>query len=158
MNNTNINSRITIALLAFATFISVSACKKTDTSTSGNGSIQYTINGETYTQTDNVSAAFISGKFQGLSDDNLDAKVGDSEDISIVIGTTYNGIKLFFKANGETYGSTPGSTSLNKITFTKNETNLLEGTFEGTVKLDGDIANPAKTITGKFIVKNFIRI
>lgn len=158
MNKTNINSRITIALLAFATFISVSACKKTDTSTSGNGSIQYTINGETYTQTDNVSAAFISGKFQGLSDDNLDAKVGDSEDISIVIGTTYNGIKLFFKANGETYGSTPGSTSLNKITFTKNETNLLEGTFEGTVKLDGDIANPAKTITGKFIVKNFIRI
>ncbi len=158
MYKTNINSRITIALLAFATLISFSACKKTDSSTSGNGSIQYTINGQTYTQTDNINAVFTSGKFQGLTDDNLDAKVGDSEDITITIGTTYNSINLLFKADGETYGSTPGSTSLNKITFTKNETNLLEGTFEGQVKLDGDIANPAKTITGKFIVKDFLRI
>ena len=108
-------------------------------------------------QNDNINAVFIDGKFQGLADDNLEAKVGDSEDISIAIGTTYNGIKLFFKANGETYGTPPGSSS-GKVTFSKNESNLLEGTFEGTVKLDGDIANPAKTITGKFTVKDFLRI
>ena len=64
MNKTNITQKITFALLAFATFISLSACKKTDTSISGNGSIQYTINGETYTQTDNVNAVFVSGNFK----------------------------------------------------------------------------------------------
>lgn len=157
MNKTNIIQKITLILFAFATFISLSACKKTDSNTTANGSIQFTINGETYTQTDNVNAVFVSGKFQGLTDDNLDAKVGDGEDISIAIGTTYNGIKLFFKANGETYGTPPGSSS-GKVTFRKNESNLLEGTFEGTVKLDGDIANPAKTITGKFTVRDFLRI
>ncbi len=158
MNKSNITQRIAAILIAFVAVTSLSACKKTDTSTKENGSIQYTINGQTYTQTDNITAVFISGKFQGLSDDNLEAKVGDSEDISITIGTTYSSIRFFFHPEGVYYSSTAGSTSLNKITFTKNETNLLEGTFEGQVKLNGDIANPPKTITGKFVVKNFVRI
>ena len=142
----------TVALLLFTSF---TACKK-DGSSNTNGSIEYTIDGKTYTQTDNISAAFISGKFQGLSDDNLDAKVGDSQDIAIAIGTTYSGIRLYFIADGTMYAS--GASSKNKVTFTKNEANLLEGTFEGQVKKDGDIANPAKTITGKFTVKSFTRI
>lgn len=142
----------TVALLLFTSF---TACKK-DGSSNTNGSIEYTIDGKTYTQTDNISAAFISGKFQGLSDNNLDAKVGDSQDIAIAIGTTYSGIRLYFIADGTMYAS--GASSKNKVTFTKNEANLLEGTFEGQVKKDGDIANPAKTITGKFTVKSFTRI
>jgi hypothetical protein len=155
MNTNNMKRMLNIAI-ATMLFISCTSCKKDDTG-SGSGSIEYTIDGTTYVQTDNVNSVFVSGKFQGLTDDNLDAKVGDGEDISIAIGTTYNGIKLFFKANGETYGTPPGSSS-GKVTFSKNESNLLEGTFEGTVKLDGDIANPAKTITGKFTVIDFLRI
>lgn len=155
MNTNNMKRMLNIAI-ATMLFISCTSCKKDDIG-SGSGSIEYTIDGTTYVQTDNVNSVFVSGKFQGLTDDNLDAKVGDGEDISIAIGTTYNGIKLFFKANGETYGTPPGSSS-GKVTFRKNESNLLEGTFEGTVKLDGDIANPAKTITGKFTVRDFLRI
>ena len=155
MNTKNIKKMYNIVIAALL-FISFTSCKKDNTS-SGNGSIEYTIDGKTYTQTDGINTVFVSGKFQGLTDDNLDAKVGDGEDISIATGTTYNGIKLFFKADGETYGTPPGSSS-GKVTFSKNESNLLEGTFEGTVKLDGDIANPAKTITGKFTVRDFLRI
>jgi len=155
MKTNNMKKMLSITIAALL-FISCSSCNKEENS-AGGGSIEYTIDGKTYVQTDNVNSVFVSGKFQGLTDDNLEAKVGDSEDISIAIGTTYNGIKLFFKANGETYGTPPGSSS-GKVTFSKNESNLLEGTFEGTVKLDGDIANPAKTITGKFTVKDFLRI
>jgi hypothetical protein len=158
MYKTNIITKITNVLIVAVTIISLSACNKNDSNTSVNGNIQYTLDGNTYTQTDNINAVFISGKFQGLTDENLEAKVGDSEDISITTGTTYNSIHWFFKINGNIYSSTAGSTSLNKITFTKNETNLLEGTFEGIVKLDGDISNPAKNITGKFTVKDFTRI
>lgn len=147
---------LNIAMAALL-FISCSSCKKEDNG-SGNGSIEYTIDGKTYVQNDNINAVFIDGKFQGLTDDNLEAKVGDSEDISITVGTTYNSIKLWFYPDGIYYSSSAGSTSRNKITFTKNESDLLEGTFEGTVKLDGNTANPAKTITGKFTVKNFTRI
>lgn len=154
---TNNMKRMLNMAIATLLFISCSSCKKEGTG-SGDGRIEYTINGKTYTQTDNVSAVFIDGKFQGLTDDNLEAKVGDSEDISITVGTTYNSIKFWFYPDGIYYSSTAGSTSQNKITFTKNESNLLEGTFEGTVKLDGDIANPAKTITGKFTVRNITRI
>jgi len=155
MKTNNMKKMLSITIAALL-FISCSSCNKEENS-AGGGSIEYTIDGKTYVQNDNINAVFIDGKFQGLSDDGLEAKVGDSEDISIAIGTTYNGIKLFFKANGETYGTPPGSSS-GKVTFSKNESNLLEGTFEGTVKLDGDIANPAKTITGKFTVKDFLRI
>lgn len=156
MYKTNIITKITNVLVVLATIISLSACNKNDSNVTANGSIQYTLDGNTYTQTDNINAVFISGKFQGLTDDNLDAKVGDSQDITISVGTTYSGIRLYFKVNGNVYGS--GAIAANKVTFSKNETNLLEGTFEGTVRLDGDSANPAKNITGKFTVKDFTRI
>lgn len=156
MKTINMKKMLNIAMAAIL-LISFTSCKK-DSAGSGNGSIEYTIDGKTYVQNDNINAVFIDGKFQGLTDDNLEAKVGDSEDISITVGTTYSGIRFWFYPDGIYYSSTAGSTSLNKITFTKNESNLLEGTFEGKVKLDGDIANPAKTITGKFTVRSFTRI
>lgn len=156
MKTNNMKKMLSITIAALL-FISCSSCNKEENS-AGDGSIEYTIDGKTYVQNDNINAVFIDGKFQGLTDDNLEAKVGDSEDISITVGTTYNGIKFWFYPDGIYYSSTAGSTSQNKITFTKNESNLLEGTFEGKVKLDGEIENPAKTITGKFTVRSFTRI
>ena len=153
MKTNKINKTISIILAAFL-FISFSACKKDNLATGG-GYIEYTVDGKTYQQTDAVSAVFIGGKFQGLSDGNLDAKVGDSQDISISIGTAYSPMKLIFRIDGVSYGNL-GNTSKAKVTFTKNETNLLEGTFEGIIK--EDIGKPPKTISGKFSIKSITRI
>lgn len=156
MKKTNILQNITFTLLVFTISLSLSACSKKDSNAAQSGRIEYTLDGKTYVQTDDIGATFVSGKFMGLTDGNVDAKVGDSQEISIVVGTTYNKIRLYFIADGKMYGS--GASTLNNVTFTKNDSNLLEGTFEGQVKLDGDIANPAKTITGKFTVKKITRI
>jgi hypothetical protein len=155
MKTNNIKNALSIIITAFI-FISFTACKK-DSLASGGGYIEYTVDGKTYKQTDDVGAVFISGKFQGLTDGNLDAKVGDSQDISITTGTAFSPMKLIFTIDGKTYGNL-GNTSKAKVTFTKIETNLLEGTFEGIIKENIGAAYPAKSISGKFSIKSITRI
>ncbi|MEN9448024.1 MAG: hypothetical protein RJA25_1314 [Bacteroidota bacterium] len=62
MKKTNILQNITFTLLVFTISLSLSACSKKDSNVAQSGRIEYTLDGKTYVQTDDIGAAFVSGK------------------------------------------------------------------------------------------------
>jgi hypothetical protein len=108
-----------------------------------------------YKQTDNVSAVIVGGKLMGITDDNLDAKVGDSEMMATTAGSQKTGCGLYFKVDGDSYGSI---SSVNQITITYYDGTTIRGTFSGRVCSDPQISSTCGTISGSFQTSNITNL
>lgn len=129
------------------------ACSKKDDAATpapscSGGSVTLTLAGNTSTQTDGVNAVLAAGKFMGLTDDNADIKIGDSENMDVAVGTVKN-IVFIAKVGGVMYGRTRSSSGV-QATITGYDGTTISGTFRGNVYRDGVTTNPNVAVSGTF--------
>lgn len=143
---------IAAASIVFVVFFLMSCTKG---ASQKSGFIEYTFKGTTYKQTDNISALILDGEFAGITDDNMEAKVGDGEEMNTASGTTKTGCYLFFKHDGVAYGS---SKAVNEITITSYDGTTIKGTFKGSIGYDIQLSSSFSPISGTFETSNLTKL
>lgn len=152
---------ISYSISIIGLFSFLSSCGKSNASTPSSGgtkggTITYVINGNTYSQTDNINALLLDGKFAACTDNNLDAKVGDGEMMATTSGTVKSGCYLSFTANGVYYAR--GKTKINTITLSSYDGNTVKGTFSGVLYKDGDYKNGETPVSGSFETNDITKL
>jgi hypothetical protein len=155
--------KIKFSTLLLLLILAISSCKKECKicpTCSNNEYIEYSIDGKNYKIDSGVTALFNSANFIRLTTNSNVATMGPHllgyNGISVATEVNYDNFDFKFKADEGYYISILSQNT--SVTFTKIKGNMLEGTFEGKVKLENGGESPLKTITGKFYTTHILNI
>lgn len=117
--------------------------------------ITITIAGATTKFTNGINAVIIGGKFMGITNEDGQAKVGDSEKLSSKAGSAKTGARIIFNLNGKTMADTGESCSIS-ITFFDGKT--IKGTFAAELGPDQQSSKDRVVAVGTFQTNDILNL